>query len=74
MIMHHTPSMFVNDSFYIDQFYPVKDDMHPRVLQGFDPNNKDSNEINPGEDNNGDYDPFADFPEDDFNDDFRDRA
>lgn len=67
MIMHHTPSMFVDDAFYIDQFYPINDDKHPRVMQGFDPNDIGSNDINPGEDTNGDYDPFADFDNDDFN-------
>jgi hypothetical protein len=62
--------MFVDDSFYIDEFYPINDLKHPRVQQGFDPNNRDSNEINPGEDNQGDFDPFADFAGDDFDDDF----
>lgn len=63
MIMHHTPSLLFNDSFYIDEFYPVQEDKHPRVLQGFDVNNPDArfdDETN-GE---GEYDPFADFEDD----------
>lgn len=70
MIMHHTPSLFVDDSFYIDEFYPIKDNdsKHPRVLQ-FDVNDREGN-FDIGDDDQGDYDPFADF-DDDFEDDFK---
>ena len=72
MIMHHTPSLFINDTFYIDEFYPTYEEKHPRVLQGFDPNDPDAR-FDDEDNGEGEYDPFADFRTDDEDDFSTDR-